>query len=100
MPAVALVGDLSTGHGGFPPTAMTSSPISKTEIAGKKPGVVDASCKFATHKLGRATHLDEIRYPTSGSSKTTIEGYALARIGDPLNDGDTIGQGSSNFFLE
>lgn len=100
MPCIALVGDMSTGHGGFPPTAMKSSPVSKTEINGKKPGVVDPSCKFAEHKLGRTTHPETIRYPTAGSSKTTIEGYQIARIGDSLSDGDTIAQGSSNTFLE
>lgn len=100
MPCIALVGDMSTGHGGFPPTNMTSSPVSKTEINGKKPGVVDPACKFAEHRLGKQVHPEAIRYPISGSSKTKIEGYAIARIGDPLNDGDTIGQGSSNTFLE
>lgn len=100
MPCIALIGDKSTGHGGFPPTAMISSPITKTKINGKFPGVVDASCKFAEHRLGKAVHPEHIRYPTSGSGKTKIEGYEIARIGDPLSDGDTIAQGSSNTFLE
>lgn len=100
MPAVSCVGDKSAGHGSFPPTAMTASPATKTKINGKKPGLVDSGCKFAPHSAGRTTHPDSIRYPSSGSTKTYIDGKPVARIGDPLADGDVIAQGSSNTFVE
>lgn len=100
MPAVSLKGKMSTGHGGFPPTAMTSTPVSKTKFNGIFPGVVDPQCKFAAHSLGNTIHPEDIRYPSSGASKTYIEGKLAARIGDPLNDGDAIAEGSSNSFIE
>jgi uncharacterized Zn-binding protein involved in type VI secretion len=100
MPAVSLKGKKSTGHGGFPPTAMISTPVTKTYFNGILAGVVDPQCKFATHSLGTTVHPDSIRYPSSGASKTYIEGKKAARIGDPLNDGDAIAEGSSNSFIE
>lgn len=100
MPAVARKGDLSTGHGCFPPTDMKETPVSKTYFNGKLAGVVDSSCQFATHSCGNVTHPQDERYPSSGAEKTKIEGYYAARIGDSLNCGDAISQGSSNSFIE
>lgn len=100
MPAVSRVDDTSTGHGCFPPTAMQSSPVQKTFINGKKPGVVSSSCKFLEHKCGRTTHPDTLRTPTQGSKKTKIEGFYVARIADPLECGDIISEGSPNTFIE
>ncbi len=100
MPAVSRIGDMSTGHGGFPPTAMITTPVAKTYFNGKFPGVVDEQCKFAAHSLVNTVHNSDIRYPSSGASKTYIEGKLAARIGDNLNDGDAIAEGSPNSFIE
>ena len=102
MPAIAVIGDVTTGHAGYPPTQMISSPIKKTFFGPdkKKPGVVDPDCKFAAHSLGTSTHTSELRTPKKGSSKTKIEGYYVVRIGDELEDGDIIAAGSDNSFLE
>ena len=100
MPSVSRIGDKSTGHGGFPPTAMISTPVSKTYFNGKLAGVVSSNCKFAPHTQGRTVHNSDIRYPNSGSSKTSIEGFKVARIGGSLVDGDAIAQGSANSFIE
>lgn len=100
MPAVSRIDDMSTGHGCFPPTKMISSPISKTFINGKKPGVINNSCQFLSHTCGLVTHNQAERYPTKGSEKTKIEGYLVARIADSLSCGDVIGQGSHNTFIE
>jgi len=100
MPGIAVIGDTTTGHAGYPPTKMISSPIEKTKINGEKPGVVDSQCQFAPHSLGPSVHPSDIRYPSKGSKKTKIEGYYVARIGDPLQDGDIIAKGSSNSFVE
>jgi uncharacterized Zn-binding protein involved in type VI secretion len=100
MPAVSRKGDMSTGHGGFPPTAMISTPVTKTYFNGILAGVVDSGCKFADHSLGTTVHPADIRYPSAGASKTSIEGMKAARIGDSLNDGDAIAEGSSNSFIE
>jgi uncharacterized Zn-binding protein involved in type VI secretion len=100
MPAVSRLGDKSTGHGGFAPTAMITTPVAKTYFDGKYPGVVSPNCKFAAHTRGNTTHNSDIRYPSSGASKTNIEGFKAARIGDDLSDGDAIAQGSPKSFIE
>jgi uncharacterized Zn-binding protein involved in type VI secretion len=100
MSGVSVIGDTTTGHEGYPPTKMVSSPVSKTKFNGKKPGVVDEACQFAAHSKGNSVHPQDIRYPVEGSKKTKIEGYYLARIGDKLADGDVIAKGSDNTFIE
>lgn len=94
MAAASRKGDLSTGHGCFPPTACTSALASKTYINGilaQKQG-----SKFASHRCGKTTHPSSARATSSGSSKVFIEGAAAIRIGDSIACGDTVGQGSSN----
>ena len=101
MPAVSLKGKMSTGHGAWPPTAMISTPVTKTYFNGILAGVVDQQCQFADHTAPiNQVHKAEIRYPSSGASKTYIEGKPAARIGDPLYDGDAIAEGSANSFIE
>jgi uncharacterized Zn-binding protein involved in type VI secretion len=100
MPAVSRLGDMSTGHGCFPPTALTSTPVAKTFFNGKLATVVDSSCLHAPHTCGQVTHAGATRSPSSGASKTYIEGKLAARIGDSIACGDAIAQGSSNSFIE
>lgn len=100
MPSVSRLGDLSTGHGCFPPTAMVATPVSKTFFNGILAGVVDSGCQFATHSCGITTHSQAERFVSSGASKTIIEGKPAARIGDNIGDGDAIAQGSANSFIE
>ena len=100
MPAITRIGDKSTGHGCFPPTTMITTPVAKTYINGKFAGVVDSACKWSAHTCGNVTHNSDQRYPSSGASKTYIEGKLAARIGDPIACGDAIGQGSTNTFIE
>lgn len=100
MPAVTTIGDYSTGHGCFPPTKLLTSPVQKTFFNGKKPAVVDESCQFASHSCGIVVHPQSERYPISGTSKTMVEGYYLARIADDIKCGDVISQGSYNTFIE
>lgn len=100
MPAVSRLGDMSTGHGCFPPTNLITTPVSKTYFNGKLAGVVDSGCKFAAHICGNTTHNSSIRIPSSGASKTYIEGKKAARIGDDIQCGDAIAEGSSNSFIE
>lgn len=101
MPAVSLKGKMSTGHGAWPPTAMISTPVTKTYFNGILAGVVDGQCQFADHTAPvNQVHPANTRYPSSGASKTYIEGKPAARIGDPLHDGDAIAEGSANSFIE
>jgi len=100
MPAVSRIGDMSTGHGCFPPTDMTISPISKTFFNGIKAGVKDSGCQFTTHSCGIVTHTQAERFVSSGAGKTYLEGKLAARIGDDIGDGDVIAEGSANSFIE
>lgn len=100
MPAVSRIGDRSTGHGCFPPTNLIETPVAKTFFNGKLAGVVSTNCKFAAHVCGRITHIPDIRVPSSGASKTYIEGNLAARIGDNIQCGDAIAEGSANSFIE
>lgn len=103
MPAISRKGDMSTGHGDWPPTAMSATPVSKTYFNGILAGVVDPACQFDQHTKVSSpytVHPKENRYPSSGSTKTYIEGFAAARIGDPLSDGDAIAAGSPNTFVK
>lgn len=101
MPAVAHMGHKSTGHDGYPPTSMISSSCKKTYVEGELPAVVDSQSQWASHtKPNSPEHPSSIRYPSAGAEKTFIEGKAVARIADPLNDGGTIAQGCNKTFVE
>lgn len=98
MPALSKLGDLSTGHDGYPATKMITTPVVKTFINGKLAGVVSPLCTFESHSKGASVHPSNTRYPVRSSGKLYIEGYLAAWVGDPLADGDTIGEGSTNSF--
>ena len=100
MPAVSRLGDMSTGHGCFAPTALVSTPVAKTFFNGKLASVVDNGCQHAPHTCGIVTHSGSTRSPSNGASKTYIEGKLAARIGDNIACGDAIAEGSSNSFIE
>jgi uncharacterized Zn-binding protein involved in type VI secretion len=94
MPAASRKGDLTSGHACFPPTAITGS-VNKTFINSILASVIDVS--VATHSCGKTVHAG--RTVSSGSSKVIIEGKEATRIGDSVNCGDTIGQGSNNVIF-
>jgi uncharacterized Zn-binding protein involved in type VI secretion len=100
MPAVSRLGDMSTGHGCFPPTALVKTPVTKTFFNGILASVVNPECQHAPHSCGSSVHKDETRSPSSGASKTFIEGKLAARIGDNIACGDAIAEGSTNSFIE
>lgn len=100
MPAVSRIGDMSTGHGCFAPTALIQTPVAKTFFNGILASVVDSGCRHAPHTCGVTTHAGVTRSPSSGATKTFIEGKLAARIGDTITCGDAIGEGSPNSFIE
>ncbi len=100
MPAVSRLGDMSTGHGCFPPTALIQTPVSKTFFNGILAGVVSNACQHESHSCGIVVHEQSIRNPSSGASKTFIEANPAARIGDNITCGDACGEGSPNSFIE
>lgn len=98
MPAVSRFGDMSTGHDCFPPTPITSTPVSKTFFNNIIAAVVTS--QHATHVCGNTVHAGGARAVNKGASKTFIEGNAAARIGDDIACGDTVAEGSPNSFIE
>ena len=95
MPAQCILGDMSTGHGCFPPTAVNGAVASKTSIEGSPAAMVNST--HPPHACGNTVHSG--RKISSGSGKTTIEGRAAARIGDSISCGDSMGQGASKTFF-
>ena len=95
MAAAARLGDLSTGHGCFPPTACSGSTASKTYINGIPAQVQGSS--YVVHVCGKSVH--PVRLASSGSGTVMIEGKAAIRIGDSISCGDTVGQGSPNTII-
>jgi len=100
MSAISRIGDMSTGHGCFPPTPLVMTPVSKSFFNGILASVVDSNCQHATHCCGPVCHTSSQRAPNSGASKTYIEGILAARIGDTITCGDAIAEGSPNTFIE
>jgi uncharacterized Zn-binding protein involved in type VI secretion len=95
MPAACRLGDLSTGHGCFPPTNINGKVAAKTSIEGAKAAFVGST--HPDHSCGTTVHAG--RSISSGSGKTFIEGAAAARIADSINCGDAMGQGASKTFI-
>lgn len=100
MPAVVRLGDVSTGHGCFPPTNLVTTAATKSYINGILVGLQDEASQFSAHACGNTTHQQVTRYISSGSLKSFIEGKPVARIGDNISCGDACAQGSHNSFLE
>lgn len=93
MPAVSRLGDLCTGHGGWPPRPSTSA-SSNVFING-----------IGAHRVGDswAVHCNSLpechgSVLAGGSSTVFINGKPLARIGDPIACGSAVASGSSNVF--
>jgi uncharacterized Zn-binding protein involved in type VI secretion len=91
MPAVTRLGDLCTGHGGWPPRPnnQASPDVFVNNIAVHRQGDSWAiHCNSSCH--GGVT--------SSGSSTVFVNNKQIARIGDPVSCGSTIAQGSPNVF--
>jgi uncharacterized Zn-binding protein involved in type VI secretion len=100
MPGITRIGDQSTGHGCFPPTPLIASPVSKTFVNGARVGVVSPQSYHATHSCGITVHPQPAaRSYVQGSSNTFIEGFPATRIGDNIQCGDAVAQGSPNTFI-
>jgi uncharacterized Zn-binding protein involved in type VI secretion len=97
MPAQAVIGSKSTGHGCFAPTTLISGCASTVFVNGKAAAIVGA--QFTLHVCGKVTHPASARRVVSGSGTVFINGKPAVRIGDPIACGDTVGQGSGNVFV-
>ncbi|UTS51994.1 hypothetical protein [Synechococcus phage BUCT-ZZ01] len=96
MPAASRLGDLSAGHGCFPPTNAVATPATSVYINGILALTVDG--EFSAHTCGDTTHPQSNRKVVSGSPTVFVEGKPLARIGDPIGCGDAVAEGSPNVF--
>ena len=98
MPAIALEGQMSTGHGCFPPTAAIGPYTTKSTIGGKAIQLRGVTM-YATHVCGNTTHPSSARKVTDpGGSTFFLEGKPVAFIGDPIDCGDMVGEGASSSF--
>ncbi len=93
MPAVTRLGDLCTGHDGYPPRpSITAS--SKVFASGK--GVVCVSDAYAVHCRGSSCHPGTAQ---QGSLKVFASGKQKMRVGDPINCGSFVAQGTPKVLI-
>ena len=93
MKAATRLGDICTGHGGYPP---------RNNIEGSSNVFING---IAAHRVGDAwpEHCDgDDCHPSvtaSGSSTVFINGKPAARLGDSIACGSVIAQGSPDVFI-
>lgn len=98
MPAVSLEQHLSTGHGCFPPTQAVG-PYADTAYFNGKKIQLENYTMYATHNCGTTVHPSTSRKVPTGSSTFFMEGKPVVRIGDAIECGDAVAQGSANSFV-
>ena len=93
MPAVTSLGDMGSGHGGFPPRPSTSA-SGDVFVNG-----------IAVHRQGDswAVHCDpspscHAGTLAAGSSTVFVNGKQIGRVGDPVDCGSSVATGSGNVF--
>lgn len=92
MPPVTRLGDICTGHQAWPPRANdeASGNVFVNNIGAHRQGdhwvihCKDADCHDSKHG--------------HGSSNVFVNNKQLSRIGDPINCGSYVAQGSPNVF--
>lgn len=96
MPSLTRLGDLCTGHSCYP--SRPSIQGSPNVIANGRP-VVRFGDMYTSHCyvcfLCLFSHYGNL---ARGSSTVFVNGRQAGRIGDPLNCGSRVGQGSPNIF--
>ena len=93
MSSIALENCLSLGEAGYPPTLPESGLSTKTKVGGLSVVLANQTIYAAHSKSRSPTHAGALRLVISGSGKASIEGMPIARLGDPIADGDMINQG-------
>jgi uncharacterized Zn-binding protein involved in type VI secretion len=93
MPAVTRLGDSGTGHGCYPPrpNVQGSPDVFVNGIACHRQGDawVPHGCGVCTPHGGSTA---------AGSGTVYVNGQQIARIGDPVDCGSAIAQGSTDVF--
>ena len=92
MPAVTRLGDNCTGHGCWPPRPnnQASPNVFVNGIAVHRQG--DG---WAVHCCGPACHAGNL---AAGSATVYVNGKQCGRVGDSVNCGSTVAEGSPNVF--
>ena len=91
MPAVARLGDMSTGHDGFPARGNDSA----------SPNVFINN--IAAHRVGdhwplHCTLVCHDGVESTGSPTVFVNNQPVARVGDNISCGDQVAAGSPNVF--
>ena len=92
MAAVTRLGDNCTGHGCFPsrPSSEASPDVFVNGIAAHREG--DG---WASHCCGPACHGGAL---AAGSGSVYVNGKQLGRIGDPVDCGSSVSEGSADVY--
>ncbi|MDL2289087.1 PAAR domain-containing protein [Oscillospiraceae bacterium OttesenSCG-928-F05] len=94
MPGATRLGDYNTGHGGFPPVPLITA---SSDVLINGIGAGRAGDMYPPHTdPSPETDTDSI---SAGSATVFINGRAAARIGDPIDNGGTVADGSGNVFI-
>jgi uncharacterized Zn-binding protein involved in type VI secretion len=88
------MGDLGTGHGGWPPRSSTGG--ASTVFVNGIP-VHREGDSWPTHCKGNSCHDSSL---AKGSSTVFAEGQGIARIGDPVACGSAVANASGNVFCD
>lgn len=92
MAAISRIGDMSTGHGSFPPTAATAG---STDVFANGIGVVRVGDPYAPHG-SPSPSVPHSRTLSAGSGSVFANGIAIGRIGDSISCGDASAAGSAD----
>lgn len=92
MPPVTRKGDLCTGHGCWPPRPSTEGEERFT--IGGRPVHLQGQ-EWAAHTC-KTTHAGTL---ASGSSRFTVAGRGIGRVGDPVSCGSQVAQGDPRFSV-
>jgi len=94
MPDVTRIGDLCTGHDGYPsrPAATGARSFFVNGIPAHRVGDF-----WITHRSGRGGAHGGVL--ASGSASFFVEGQAVGRIGDPVDCGSLVATGDPSFIV-
>lgn len=93
MPAVVRLGDLCSGHGGFPPRPNDSA---STDVFVNGKGVHRVGDHWVIHC--DATPICHDGVEATGSTTVFVNGRGVARVGDSISCGSVCAQGSPDVF--
>lgn len=93
MPAGTRIGDVCSGHDGFPPRTCDQG---STDVFINGLGVNRVGDRWIEHCDSNSCHESVL---ATGSSTVFVNGIAVGRVGDSIACGSVVAQGSSNTFF-